>query len=208
MSRPFTILYDLRYAADHFPGIGTHCFCLLEALLELPGEERYQVLWNPALTQTRFDLEPIRTHPRVEWIERAIPPVHPLGVVQLGALLRQRRPDVYLSPFYFLPTFAPCPSVLTLHDVWPLRLPGGLPFLRRMLYQLVLARASRASRIITSSAFSKREIHEFLTLPDDKVRVVPLGVPPTRRRVEPRRPSRSEERRVGKECRSRWSPYH
>ena len=22
------------------------------------------------------------------------------------------------------------------------------------------------------------------------------------------RPSRSEERRVGKECRSRWSPYH
>src|SRR3712207_9275564 len=25
---------------------------------------------------------------------------------------------------------------------------------------------------------------------------------------EDRRPKRSEERRVGKECRSRWSPYH
>src|SRR2546429_4381820 len=25
---------------------------------------------------------------------------------------------------------------------------------------------------------------------------------------EPSRPPRSEERRVGKECRSRWSPYH
>ena len=24
----------------------------------------------------------------------------------------------------------------------------------------------------------------------------------------PKRPVRSEERRVGKECRSRWSPYH
>src|SRR5256885_3595732 len=24
----------------------------------------------------------------------------------------------------------------------------------------------------------------------------------------PRQPQRSEERRVGKECRSRWSPYH
>ena len=36
------------------------------------------------------------------------------------------------------------------------------------------------------------------------------GVPP-RRKLEPRRGwlrSRSEERRVGKECRSRWSPYH
>src|ERR1043165_2617237 len=28
-----------------------------------------------------------------------------------------------------------------------------------------------------------------------------------RERREKRRPSRSEERRVGKECRSRWSPY-
>ena len=26
--------------------------------------------------------------------------------------------------------------------------------------------------------------------------------------VSPQLPSRSEERRVGKECRSRWSPYH
>src|SRR3712207_499648 len=26
--------------------------------------------------------------------------------------------------------------------------------------------------------------------------------------VTPASPSRSEERRVGKECRSRWSPYH
>src|SRR2546430_17045902 len=32
----------------------------------------------------------------------------------------------------------------------------------------------------------------------------------SRARAEPptTRPSRSEERRVGKECRSRWSPYH
>src|SRR2546427_13269414 len=26
--------------------------------------------------------------------------------------------------------------------------------------------------------------------------------------AEPKSPERSEERRVGKECRSRWSPYH
>ena len=28
------------------------------------------------------------------------------------------------------------------------------------------------------------------------------------RGVDLKRPERSEERRVGKECRSRWSPYH
>ena len=31
---------------------------------------------------------------------------------------------------------------------------------------------------------------------------------PTMKRVKPRAQGRSEERRVGKECRSRWSPYH
>ena len=29
-----------------------------------------------------------------------------------------------------------------------------------------------------------------------------------KRPVEVEAPKRSEERRVGKECRSRWSPYH
>ena len=29
-----------------------------------------------------------------------------------------------------------------------------------------------------------------------------------RAKIIPRRITRSEERRVGKECRSRWSPYH
>ena len=36
----------------------------------------------------------------------------------------------------------------------------------------------------------------FTTLPDDMKDPVETG------------PIRSEERRVGKECRSRWSPYH
>lgn len=187
--RVMKVFYDLRYAADHFPGIGTHAYCLLEALLDLPGEERYQVLWNPSLKQTRFDLRAIRSHPRVEWIERPFKPVNPLSVIQVGSLLRQLKPDVYLSPFYFLPAMAGCPCVLTLHDVWPLRLPGGLPFLRRMLYQLVLARAARARLIITSSAFSKREIHELSAMHGDMVRVVHLGVPPTRGRIEARKPA-------------------
>src|SRR5256885_6191881 len=37
----------------------------------------------------------------------------------------------------------------------------------------------------------------------------PLSLrPPVCARAPDRDPSRSEERRVGKECRSRWSPYH
>src|ERR1700754_449005 len=64
------VAYDLRYAADHFTGIGTHAHALLEALLEQPGGERFTVLWNPALPARRFDLEAIARHPRVFWVER------------------------------------------------------------------------------------------------------------------------------------------
>src|SRR5258706_7928857 len=40
-------------------------------------------------------------------------------------------------------------------------------------------------------------------------RAQPLGTPlGDRQRVRLDAPLRSEERRVGKECRSRWSPYH
>src|SRR5256885_5352650 len=35
-----------------------------------------------------------------------------------------------------------------------------------------------------------------------------VGADPVRRRLDIVRHTRSEERRVGKECRSRWSPYH
>ena len=28
------------------------------------------------------------------------------------------------------------------------------------------------------------------------------------KKMDTKKPNRSEERRVGKECRSRWSPYH
>src|SRR5258706_8942619 len=49
---------------------------------------------------------------------------------------------------------------------------------------------------------------DYLPIPGFRVRrLVPLSF----RRFPPpgsRKPWRSEERRVGKECRSRWSPYH
>ena len=36
-----------------------------------------------------------------------------------------------------------------------------------------------------------------------------IGInPETGKAIKPTRQGRSEERRVGKECRSRWSPYH
>src|SRR3989440_8123896 len=47
-------------------------------------------------------------------------------------------------------------------------------------------------------------------LPRRPLESTPAGdrVAGDRRQSNLRKPARSEERRVGKECRSRWSPYH
>src|SRR5687768_17970117 len=43
---------------------------------------------------------------------------------------------------------------------------------------------------------------------DIETLLVPVVMQPLRREWEAAKAERSEERRVGKECRSRWSPYH
>lgn len=172
------IAFDLRYAADHFTGIGTHAWCLFQALLEQPGDERYVVLWNPRLAHRRYDVRALARHPRVEWTEHRIDPMSPAGNWATGAWLRRVRPDLYLSPFYLVPFRAPCPCVVTLHDVWPLRLPHGLSWAKRALFRASLARLSRARLVLTSSAFSRDEIVGLLGLDPARVQAVLLGAPP------------------------------
>ena len=48
------IVYDLRYASEHFPGIGTYAYALFAALVELPSADQFRVLWDPSAAGTRF----------------------------------------------------------------------------------------------------------------------------------------------------------
>lgn len=188
------VAFDLRYAADHFPGIGRHTFSLFSALLELPGPERYTALWNPALEASRFDDFPaFRRHPRVTWVERPFAALSAVSLWQVGRWLRELRPDLYLSPFYYLPVAAGCPCVLTLHDVCPLRLGRWLPAWKRAAYRFIVQRAMRARMVLIPGEFSRHEIEDLLGRRVGRVHTVRLGVPsfPT---IERRRPSKVPER--------------
>lgn len=182
-----TIAYDLRYADTHFTGIGTYAYALLRALLDGPGDETYAVLWNPR-ERTRYDIEPIRSHPRVRWCEERISPLGFTGLFALGSWLRRVKPAVYFSPYLLLPVRAGCPCVLTVHDVWPLRLPG-LSAAKLALYRASLMRARSARFVLTVSDFSRQEIVRFAGIPEDRVRAVRSGVPPLPPPGEGRRPS-------------------
>jgi alpha-1,3-rhamnosyl/mannosyltransferase len=183
------VAYDLRYAADDFSGIATQAHGLLAALLDTPGDERYAVLWNPHLEQTRFDLERIRRHPRVRWHERGIPPVRPSTAWRTGAWLRALRPHIYLSPFHVLPWVAGCPRVLTVHDVRPLRMRSGLSWPRQLAAQFALHEAARAERILTVSRFSRDELLALTRADPARVRVVHNGQPEVPAGTRPTRPA-------------------
>ena len=54
----------------------------------------------------------------------------------------------------------------------------------------------------------KARISSFLDIPEDEIGIIGGGKKKPKGKIDIATIQRSEERRVGKECRSRWSPYH
>ena len=182
------IVYDLRYASEHFPGIGTYAYSLFAALVELPTEDRFRVLWNPSEAATRFGRSPLATHPRVQGVATTRAPLGFLAPFTTSALLRRFGGDVYLSPFYVRPVAAPMPVVLTLHDALHLTRESGSPAWLRLRFALALRYARGADALLTVSEFARRDLVARAGIPEAKLHVVPNGVPP-RFSGEPVRPA-------------------
>src|ERR1051326_36807 len=90
---------------------------------------------------------------------------------------------------------------------------GGLPtaskydWLLRIEYQLLTDRTPANAAPRTDGSSSGR--NTVVTAIVARITPIEAGKRRRARRVQnARRSIRSEERRVGKECRSRWSPYH
>ena len=83
---------------------------------------------------------------------------------------------------------------------------GQLDFL--VAIDLYVNETSRHADVILPPAWTLAEDHFELFMSNFAVRNVARWCPPVVERGPEERADRSEERRVGKECRSRWSPYH
>jgi len=99
--------------------------------------------------------------------------------VTLPQALRRDGADVFLSPYYKLPLAAPCPTVVTIHDLFFIGYPGR----PRPLYDATMTRlarlyARRASAIVADSEHSRREIVARLGLPAERITVIPVALAP------------------------------
>ena len=164
---PMRIGIDARKLHDF--GIGTYLQNLLKELVRLDDDAQYVVLCRAV---------------DAEWLAALGPRVQPVVTgagnysvreqIEVPWRLWRAGVDLFHTPHYVLPVLVPCPSVVTVHDCIHLMFPQYLP--NRFAYSYartsIRMAARRATRILTVSESSKRDILRFCRIPPDKVTVI------------------------------------
>ncbi|MBI5300726.1 MAG: glycosyltransferase family 4 protein [Chloroflexi bacterium] len=178
MNQPFAIRHspfamDGRYIQDHFPGIGRYTFNLIDALARIAPEERFVVLHNPTLKNTRHDITVLAHHPNIE-LRRVDTPTFSF---REQFPIRHSHFAILHSPYIIKPYFLRIPSIVTIFDLIPLFFPNDLPNARvRIVFRLALTLATRtATRILAPSNSTRDDLVARLRVPRERIAVTPLA---------------------------------
>jgi glycosyltransferase involved in cell wall biosynthesis len=168
---------DGRYIADHYPGIGRYTYNLAARLPELAPDTGFVLFHNPRLLNTRYDLERLALNPNLRLLPVDVSPRSLQEQYRLRSLARDLSLDLLHSPYYVLPYWLDCPSVVTMYDLIPLLYPQHLP--HRWTAWIFRATASlavrRAKHLIAISESTKRDLVRLLSAPESKITVTPLA---------------------------------
>ncbi|PYT04385.1 MAG: hypothetical protein DMF65_02205, partial [Acidobacteria bacterium] len=175
------IAIDAHSVGTGLAGNETYAANLVEALAAVDSENRYTVYVTRDEAARRFE----GRWPNV-CVRRTLPHTPLVRVpFTLSAELRRRpRPDI-LHVQYTAPPLAPCPVVVTIHDLSFEHLPET--FKRRSWMQLRLTvrrTARRAAHVIAPSEFTRRDLIETYKLDPARVTAIPLAASEHFRPVE------------------------
>ena len=162
---------DLRMVGDSPHGIARYALALWEGL---PADSGFQYTALVAAGSTLPTHRPGDTllSCRSEFLS-------PVEQVELPWLLRQAGIDLLHATSISVPAAWRGPLVITIHDVNHLAMPGWVGPGRKPYYErIVRPAAQRASRVLTCSEFSGREIQRWLGVRPDKLRVAPYAIEP------------------------------
>lgn len=159
--------FDARKLHDF--GIGTYIRNLLRQLARLDHTSEFVLLSRAADVETLRQLGP-NFRPVVETAGN----YSAAEQIKVPLALRREGVTLFHAPHYVLPPLVSCPSVVTIHDCIHLMFPQYLPNRFALTYArtfLSLA-ARRATRVITVSESSKRDILRFVDTAPDKIDVI------------------------------------
>ena len=168
----------IHYLLAYLPQVDTRlsCVAFLGAPLGYPGWREHVSPWrteNPVM--------------RILW-EQIVQPLGAWG----------ERLDLLHVPVYVGPIVAPCPVVVTVHDLSFYHYPEMFPPFRRAYLQTLTRRTVRhAAHVIVDSASTRSDVVHILDVPESKVTVIPLGVDARLHPIEDRQLVQSFRERRG-----------
>lgn len=166
------ICIDGRFVEDHFPGIGRYTFNLIDALARIAPEEKFALLHNPGLMNTRHDIATLTRYPNVELVRTNVPTRSLREQFQLPT---SSFPLLHF-PYFIKPYFRGTPSIITIFDLIPLRAPRGASASARLLFRFAIALAVLTSkRIIVPSISARDDLVAVLGVTRGKLAVTPLA---------------------------------
>ncbi|MGQ9666958.1 MAG: glycosyltransferase family 4 protein [Anaerolineae bacterium] len=172
------IVLDGRPAGGHFPGIGRYVYHLARALAEAEPALELLLLYEPHMEAPWRALA--RKFSNLTLVPAPWSPFSPASQLVIPRLLRSLNADLYHATYYLMPYFAGLPTVLTLYDLVPLRVPTALsPGWKRYVYYLLHRLAvRRAGLCLAISHAAARDMTELLGVPPARLRVTYLAPDP------------------------------
>jgi glycosyltransferase involved in cell wall biosynthesis len=165
-------------------GVEWYAYHLIQHLKRLPEAEAHSwMLYGNTPLSMGLEKGPANWHEqRLSW-----PPTYLWTQWRLSLEMVTRPPEVLFVPAHVLPRVIPKRSVVTIHDVGFIRHPELYPglnrlpgvrssFPRRFLDWSTRDVLKRASRIITVSEFSKRELVDAYGADPERIFVTHLGI--------------------------------
>lgn len=160
--------FDARWYNDS--GVGAYVSGLLAALAQLQDEIEllvYEDAANPV---------PLPPGAKAQRIPVRAARYSVSGQSELARRCRQDRLDVFHSPFYVVPLFAPCPVVVTVHDLIPFLIPVYAWPKSAMVRNGYRLAALKATNIIADSNNTAADIRRILDIEQNRISVVHIGV--------------------------------
>lgn len=155
-------------------GVEWYAYHLIQRLKELPESQNHSwMLYSNAPLSNGLEKGPENWHEmRFLW-----PPKYLWTQIRLTWEMWRRPPEMLFVPAHVLPRVIPRRTVVTIHDVGFRRFPDLYKPVQRWYHEWSTKDiVKRASRIITVSEFSKREIVELYGANPEKIHVTYLGV--------------------------------
>ncbi|MGH3056568.1 MAG: glycosyltransferase family 4 protein, partial [Gaiellaceae bacterium] len=173
-----TFCLDARTVHSHFPGVGRYAANIATALVAcLDADERLVVLRDPRHPVSWIDTS--QSNPRLHTVDVTASPFSLIQQAVVPRLLRAAHASLYHSPYYLMPYWPRVPTVVTLHDLIPLRYPRLFSPPQRLVYQVATRLAVRAAqRIIAVSVATAHDISQRLRVPAERIVIIPEAADP------------------------------